>query len=112
MVYYQIPKKSNIIVTKHAEERFLQRFRLHFSDIIPDNYFNPSKSIWEDVIKYQITNGHVCYKWEMVPFYVNKIRGVYGNTVVIKRKPCYYLCTKVDNNRLVVKTVVAKWFND
>lgn len=60
----------------------------------------------------QITTGHVCYRWRQVPFYVNKIECEYGKTVVIKKKPCYYVCRPLDNGKLLVRTVVPRWYND
>lgn len=103
---YTIPKASHIVVTYHAQKRFTERFRLYFS-----NLKLSSKSLWDNVIAAQVSTGRVCYKWEMCPFYVNKIKTRYGKVFVIKKNPCYYV-VKEKGNKLIVITVVPRWFED
>jgi hypothetical protein len=106
-MHYVIPTASKIIITKHAQRRFVERFRLYFSSIRITSTF-----LWENLMIAQISKGHICYNWRMVPFYVNKVESEYGKTVVIKRKPCYYICTPTSTGKLAVRTVVSKWYND
>lgn len=103
-----IPKAKDIIVTKHAHRRFLERFRLYFSKTrITSNY------LWENLIIAQVSTGHICHRWRQSPFYVNNVESKYGKTIVIKKLPCYYVCVaSPTSKKLIVKTVVPKWYND
>lgn len=97
-----IPPTNKIIVSTHARDRFLQRFRL---------YFTPQLKRWmyDNVIVGQIAGGYECTRWKSVPFYRNKVESEYGPTIVIARKPCYYICHPKDD-KLVVYTVVPRWY--
>jgi hypothetical protein len=99
---FTIPKAGKIVITRHAQKRFLERFRLYFSKAKIS-----SRYMWDNLMIAQITQGRVCTKWCESPFYKNK----HGNTIVIKRNPCYYVC-KPKDDKLIVVTVVPRWFND
>ncbi len=96
-----LPAQTKIVITPHALNRFLERFRLYFA------VENERKGYY-GVIQRHIRAGNICQAWLMSPFYKNMIESKYGPTVVIYRKPCYYVCHWKDDN-LVVYTVVKNW---
>lgn len=93
------PQQLRIKVSCHAVLRFQQRFRLYFP------YGNQTPYV---TVKRLVSNGRVCTLWESVPFYKNKINSTHGQVTVIHSAPCFFVCT-IENNRLVVKTVLDKW---
>jgi len=68
--------------------------------------------MWDDVIAAQVSSGSVCYRWMDCPFWVNKVWGNHGKVFVIKKNPCYYIVRERYDKKLVVITVVDKWYND
>lgn len=99
------PSANQIVVSKHALERFLERFRLYFFRGVK----NPSKEMYGNLIASQVSQGRVCFRWLSIPFYKNMIESEYGPTVVVYNKPCYYLC-RTNGAKLIVLTVVPKWY--
>jgi hypothetical protein len=95
---------TNIVITRHAERRFTERFRLYFSNIKRTSTFLTS-----NLMVAQIVNGHIQNGWKDCPFYKNKLHLMYGtDLVVIKNGPVYYVC-KQNSDKLVNVTCVAHW---
>lgn len=99
-----IPAPRNIIVSKHAMNRFRERFSKYFCQIT-----GKSDELTYNLISAQVSIGRVCHLWTLSPFIKNKVDSNYGvGTVAIATHPCYYIC-EFSGKRLIVKTVVPRW---
>lgn len=100
-----IPKTSNdIIITTHCIEQVFSRFKL----FIPKNFHN-SKDL-PIYVKDCILKGNINRKFEFSPFYVNKCKSKFEETIIINTKLCVFIARwdKKNKNKLVVKTAVKR----
>ena len=100
-------KMSDIIVTRHAHSRFMERFRLYFASSMVT-----SKRMWNSVIAEKVKGGRICERWDQCPFWVNKVFSEYGKCVIVNNGPCFFICKVKNNSKVVVVTVVPRWYNE
>jgi len=98
---------KDIRVTHHAHNRFLERFRLYFYSSKVS-----SKYMWNSIIAEKVKEGRICDKWEQSPFWLNRNFTRYGKFVVVNNGPCFFICKVKNNSKIIVTTVVAKWYNE
>lgn len=99
----QNPQWTNIIVGKHAQDRFKERFGAQFLRL-RRQFSIPS------IIMGQLNGAVECNKWKASPFHRNMLNSRYGiNLIALKRGPVYYVCG-IEGQTLFVRTVVKKWY--
>ena len=87
----------DITVTRHANERFRQRFRLKF----PKYTSNPHDT--ESIIIAQVRRARHLTDWKNSPFYLNRVSTQYGaDTEIYHKDGVYYVCRKTGNGLVVL----------
>lgn len=94
------------VISKHARQRFVSRFRILFHD----SYFF-SERLTDSLIETLIVNGQPIDWWLSVPFYKNKVESKYGPTKVFKsvNKNITFICTPLNEGVTIVRTVVNEF---
>lgn len=94
------------VISKHARQRFVSRFRNHFHS----SYFL-SEQLTDSLIQTLIENGQNIDWWHSIPFYKNKVESKYGPTRVVKsiNKNITFICTPLHEGVTIVRTVVKEF---
>lgn len=97
--------RTKVIVSRHARERFKERYFNYY----PVHYFY-SERFTDSLIQELVKNAVEVLDWRLSAFYRNKVESKYGPTRVFKsQKSMHFLCTPMDNGKLMVRTVVYKF---
>jgi len=100
-----LAENYSVIVSRHARERFISRFRLSFD--------MSGSEAWQNTMICKIIKGGVReLEWEQSPFYAQKVRNVYGPTVVIKAKTkrdVYFILSPIRYDACILRTAVEKF---
>lgn len=100
-----IPKNTNdIVITFHCIEQIKKRFRL----LILKNFYNDIDL--PRYIKSCIIKGSINRKFEFSPFYVNKCKSKFDETIIINTSICVFIAKwdKFNNKKLIIKTAVKR----
>lgn len=94
--------RSDIVITNHCVDRVLERFNQKLSKHEKESSHHIKGAIKDAVVK-----GKIDRRFEFCPFYRNKVRQKYSQTIIIKTNTCYFI-GKYDNGVLIIKTAVKR----